>query len=91
MNLHLEFTDIGEKYRLSLYNGTTPQAETGNAFTPDATIFLTKRSWDDIIARKTTFAQEIAAGRIRVSGTAETLKEVAGVLDQFDAQLDATP
>ncbi|MFE0463056.1 alkyl/aryl-sulfatase [Kitasatospora sp. NPDC058965] len=84
--LRWEFTDTGEVWTLLLSNGAlTPMAgDAPRGEQPHATLALARTTLDAVLGRATTFLDEIAAGRVRLTGDAEALVDFGGYLDQPD-------
>jgi alkyl sulfatase BDS1-like metallo-beta-lactamase superfamily hydrolase len=54
----------------------------------DATIRLTRVTFNAIILEKTTFEKEMAAGNIEIKGDGSKLGELMGLLDTFEETFD---
>jgi alkyl sulfatase BDS1-like metallo-beta-lactamase superfamily hydrolase len=82
--LNWRFTDTGQSYVLNLENAALTHRSGRLSDDAHATVTLTRRVLDSITLLETTFEQEIAAGRIVVSGDAGKLTELLALLDHFE-------
>lgn len=55
---------------------------------PDATITLSKTTWDAIAEKKTTLPGEIDAGRVQIAGNRTKVTDLFAMLDDFDPRFD---
>lgn len=79
--LNWSFTDVGEKYVLTLENSTLSYMAKQQAASADATLVLARATLDAINLGKTTFDKEIAAGKIE--GDGRKIAELFSLLDTF--------
>jgi alkyl sulfatase BDS1-like metallo-beta-lactamase superfamily hydrolase len=86
--LNWNFTDVREKYVLNLENSALTYMPKQQVPHADATITLTRATLDAISLGKTTFADEIAAGRIKLQGDGKKLGELMSLLDTFDGRFN---
>jgi alkyl sulfatase BDS1-like metallo-beta-lactamase superfamily hydrolase len=81
--LNWNFTDVGEKYVLTLENSTLtymPQQQAPNA---DATLTLARSTLDAINMRKTTVDKEVTDGKIKIEGSGKKVGELFSLFDTF--------
>jgi alkyl sulfatase BDS1-like metallo-beta-lactamase superfamily hydrolase len=86
--LNWNFTDVREKYVLNLENSALTYTPNQHSTKADATFTLTRATLDAINVGRTTFEQEIAAGRVQVVGDGKKLAELMGLLDTFDGKFN---
>lgn len=82
--LNWRFTDLGERYALTLRNAALTYRRGAHDPQADATITLTKATLDAISLRQDSFDQAIADGRIAVEGDRGKLITLLGLLDTFE-------
>jgi alkyl sulfatase BDS1-like metallo-beta-lactamase superfamily hydrolase len=93
MVVNWTFTDSGERYALNLDHSALtylkvvqPNARPSVAApVAEVSVTLERATLDAITLRQTTFPQAIAAGKVKVEGSAEKLRELFGLFDTFDA------
>src|SRR5262249_48527000 len=73
-------TDLGEHLTLNLENAALTHLRGKLAAKPDAAYTLTRATLDSILIRRTTFADAIKAGDIKVEGAPGKLGELVGML-----------
>lgn len=93
--VHWDFTDIGERWLLTLTNralsavllGSSPSTESQNALarTADVSVSLTKTTLGLVISGQTTFLDAVQDGKIMVSGDPDGLTNIFGNLDTFQS------
>ena len=81
--LNWSFTDVGEKYVLTLENSTLSYMAKQQAASADATLVLARATLDAINLGKTTIDKEIAAGNIKIEGDGRKIAELFSLLDTF--------
>ena len=81
--LNVDFTDLKEKYALTIENGVLGYAPRFGA-EPDATMTLTKPTLTRIQLGEVTLDEAIEAGDVKVDGRKEAIGEFFGMLDTFD-------
>jgi alkyl sulfatase BDS1-like metallo-beta-lactamase superfamily hydrolase len=81
--LNWSFTDTGETFVLNLENSALTYTEDVQAANADASFTLARGQLDQVIAKQTTFQDEVAAGKIKVSGNPARLGELMGLMDEF--------
>ena len=81
--LNWNFTDVGEKYALTLENSTLTYMRRQQAPKADATLTLARSSLDAINMRKTTFQREVEAGNIKIEGNGKKVGELFSLFDTF--------
>jgi len=84
ITLNWDFTDVDEQYAVELENSVliyTPNKQLANA---DVTITLTRATLDAISLQKTTFAEAVMSGTIKIDGSEGKLLELVSLFDTFD-------
>ena len=79
------FTDVGKTYVLTLDNSALTNTQGRRAERADASLTLTRATFDAVTLREKTFPDAIRAGEIRVEGDPRKLVELMGMFD------DASP
>jgi len=77
------FTDIDEKWSLSLSNRTLCSTPRRHAARADASVVLTRATLLLVVTQQTTFLAELEAGNITIDGDAGALLTILGDLDGF--------
>lgn len=81
--LNWSFTDINQRYAMTLRNSAlTYQSDTLHA-QPTASITLTKAVLDRISLRQITIAQALHDGSVKIGGDATAVSSLFGMLDTF--------
>jgi alkyl sulfatase BDS1-like metallo-beta-lactamase superfamily hydrolase len=81
--LNWNFTDTGEMFILTLENSALTYVEGALAATADASFTLARVTFDEVIAKQTTFPEAIAAGKVKFTGNAMRFGELMGLMDEF--------
>jgi alkyl sulfatase BDS1-like metallo-beta-lactamase superfamily hydrolase len=81
--LNWVFTDTGEKFALTLENCALTYAEGVQAPDADASFTLLRSLLDEVIAKKATFPEAMAAGKITFTGNPMKLGELMALMDEF--------
>jgi alkyl sulfatase BDS1-like metallo-beta-lactamase superfamily hydrolase len=81
--LNWVFTDTNEKFALTLENCALTYAEGVQASNADASFTLPRSLLDEVIAKKATFREAMAAGKITFTGNPIKLGELMGLMDEF--------
>jgi alkyl sulfatase BDS1-like metallo-beta-lactamase superfamily hydrolase len=81
--LNWSFTDTGEKFALTLENCALTYAEGVQASNADASFTLARSLLDEVIAKKATFPETMAAGKITFTGNPIKLGELMALMDEF--------
>ena len=81
--LNWAFTDTGEKFALTLENCALTYAEGVQASNADASFTLPRSLLDEVIAKKATFPEAMAAGKITFTGNPMKLAELMALMDEF--------
>lgn len=82
--VNCSFTDISQRYAMTLRNSAlTYQSDTLH-LRPTASIKLIKAILDRISLREMTMAQALCDGSIQISGDATAVSSLFGMLDTFD-------
>jgi alkyl sulfatase BDS1-like metallo-beta-lactamase superfamily hydrolase len=76
------FTDTGEQYVLTLENATLNHVGGRQDPNADATLTLARPVLDAVMARQSTFRDEIAGGRMGLAGNAAKLVELMGLVEE---------
>jgi alkyl sulfatase BDS1-like metallo-beta-lactamase superfamily hydrolase len=77
------FTDTNEKFALTLENCALTYAEGAQVSSPDASFTLPRSLLDEVIAKKATFPEAMAAGKITFTGNPIKLGELMALMDEF--------
>jgi alkyl sulfatase BDS1-like metallo-beta-lactamase superfamily hydrolase len=81
--LNWAFTDTREKFALTLENCALTYAEGVHAPNADASFTLPRALLDEVIAKKATFPEAMAAGKITFTGNPIKLGELMALMDEF--------
>jgi alkyl sulfatase BDS1-like metallo-beta-lactamase superfamily hydrolase len=81
--LNWSFTDTGETFVLNLENSALTYTEGVQTENADASFTLARSTLDEVIAKKTSFPEAVAAGKIKVAGNPLRLAELMGLIDEF--------
>jgi alkyl sulfatase BDS1-like metallo-beta-lactamase superfamily hydrolase len=81
--LNWTFTDTNERFALTLENCALTYAEGVQAPDADASFTLPRALLDEVIAKKATFAEAMAAGKISFTGNPMRLGELMMLMDEF--------
>ncbi|NNL67979.1 MAG: MBL fold metallo-hydrolase [Myxococcales bacterium] len=82
--LNFEFTDLGENHVLWLENAVLHHQQAPARSDADATIRLTRATWDQIITQEATLRGKVLSGDIDVDGSRLALIGFFSLLDDFD-------
>lgn len=83
LSINMDFTDLNKHYTLNVENSVLVYTEKQTA-KPDATVTLTKAAMDDVSLGVATLQDQIAAGKIKISGDTEALRTMFGLFSTFD-------
>lgn len=81
--LNWVFTDTKESFALTLENCALTYAEGVQASDADASFTLPRALLDEVIAKKATFPEAMAAGKIAFTGNPIKLGELMALMDEF--------
>jgi alkyl sulfatase BDS1-like metallo-beta-lactamase superfamily hydrolase len=81
--LNWSFTDTGETFVLNLENCALTYTENLQAENADASFELTRDTFDEVIAKQTTFPEAVGAGKIMTNGNPMRLAELMALMDEF--------
>ena len=81
--LNWVFTDTSEKFALTLENCALTYIEGVQAPNADASFTLPRSLLDEVIAKKATFPEAMAAGKITFTGNPMRLGELMALMDEF--------
>jgi alkyl sulfatase BDS1-like metallo-beta-lactamase superfamily hydrolase len=81
--LNWTFTDTNERFALTLENCTLTYAEGVQAPDADASFTLPRALLDEVVAKKVTFPEALAAGKITFTGNPIKLGELMALMDEF--------
>jgi len=87
ITINFRFPDLDEDYALALKNGVLNYRRK-LADKPDATFTLRRDDLDAVLLKRATIDGLIAEGDIEVQGDAEKLRELLGLLDEFEFWFD---
>jgi alkyl sulfatase BDS1-like metallo-beta-lactamase superfamily hydrolase len=77
------FTDLGETHALTLRHQALTHRR-GASAGPDATLTLTRAALDAVALRRTTMAEALQSGAVRIGGNAEVVTRLFGALETFE-------
>jgi alkyl sulfatase BDS1-like metallo-beta-lactamase superfamily hydrolase len=81
--LNWKFTDTGESFALTLENCALTYAEGVQAENADAGFTLERSTFDEVIAKQTSFPEAVGVGKIKVAGNPVRLAELMALMDEF--------
>jgi alkyl sulfatase BDS1-like metallo-beta-lactamase superfamily hydrolase len=81
--LNWSFTDTGERFALTLENCALTYAAGVQSPEADASFTLPRSLLDEVIAKKATFPEAMAAGKITFTGNPIKLGELMALMDEF--------
>jgi alkyl sulfatase BDS1-like metallo-beta-lactamase superfamily hydrolase len=81
--LNWKFTDTGESFALALENCALTYAEGVQAENADAGFTLERSTFDEVIAKQTSFPEAVGVGKIKVAGNPVRLAELMALMDEF--------
>jgi alkyl sulfatase BDS1-like metallo-beta-lactamase superfamily hydrolase len=83
-----ELTDTGERFALLLANGvlTTMRGDAPGGEQPAATISLTRREFDRVLAGRATVPELVETGQLRIEGNHDSFGVLISLLDEPDNQ-----
>jgi alkyl sulfatase BDS1-like metallo-beta-lactamase superfamily hydrolase len=81
--LNWVFTDTNESFVLTLENCALTYAASAQAPDADASFTLPRALLDEVIAKKATFPEAMAAGKITFTGNPMKLGELMALMDEF--------
>jgi len=84
--LNFVFTDIGETHVVWLENAVLHHERAPEREDADATLRLTRETWNRIITQQTTVPREVLGGGIDVDGSRLALLGFFALLDDFDPE-----
>jgi alkyl sulfatase BDS1-like metallo-beta-lactamase superfamily hydrolase len=88
ISLNWNFTDVGEQYAVELENSVLIYTSNKQLASADLTITLTRATLDAISLQKTTFAEEVVSGAIKIDGNKGKLLELVSLFDNFDQKFN---
>jgi alkyl sulfatase BDS1-like metallo-beta-lactamase superfamily hydrolase len=81
--LNWNFTDTSESFILRLENCALTYTAGAQSATADAGFTLARGTFDEVIAKQTSFPEAVAAGKIKFTGNAMRLGELMMLMDEF--------
>ncbi len=81
--LNWSFTDTRETFILTLENCALTYIEGAQSDKADAGFTLARGTFDEVIAKQTSFPDAVAAGKIKFTGNAMRLGELMMLMDEF--------
>src|SRR5882757_929237 len=81
--LNWTFTDTNENFVLTLENCALTYIAGAQAAAADASFALARGTLDEVIAKKATFPEAMAAGKITFTGNPMKLGELMALMDEF--------
>jgi len=88
LTLNWRFTDLNQRYAMTLRNSALTYLEDAAAPNPTASITLDKATLDRINLRELSLPDAIRNGSMRVEGDAQAVTSLFGMLDTFDGNFD---
>ena len=84
MTLNWNFTDLGQRYAMTLRNSALTYLADAQHAGPTAAVTLTKATLDRMSLRQTTLEQALREGGLRIDGDPAAVTALFGMLDTFD-------
>jgi alkyl sulfatase BDS1-like metallo-beta-lactamase superfamily hydrolase len=81
--LNWTFTDTNETFILTLENCALTYIEGAQAARADASFTLARSTLDEVIAKRTSFPEAVASGKVEFTGNATRLAELMALMDEF--------
>jgi alkyl sulfatase BDS1-like metallo-beta-lactamase superfamily hydrolase len=81
--LNWSFTDTNENFVLTLENCALTYIAGAQAAAADAGFTLARSTLDEVIAKRATFPEAVASGKIKSTGNAMRLAELMALMDEF--------
>lgn len=88
MLVHWKLTDPAEQYVLRLENSALTHEKGAPSQAVDATVSLSRSTWNAIALKETGFPVALATGRVKVDGSLVKVIELFGLLDDFTPDFD---
>ncbi|MGO4330085.1 alkyl/aryl-sulfatase [Cupriavidus sp. 2TAF22] len=88
MTLNWNFTDLQQRYAMTLRNSALTYLADTQAAQPTATITLEKSTLDKISLKQLSVADAVQGGAIRISGDPRAVTSLFGMLDSFDPRFN---
>jgi alkyl sulfatase BDS1-like metallo-beta-lactamase superfamily hydrolase len=82
--INFVFTDVGETHVVEIENAVLHHRQGPAHDDADATLRLTRATWDEIVTRRTTLPEKLLAGEVDIDGSRLALLGFFGLLDDFD-------
>ena len=82
IGLNIDFTDLNQKYGLTVENGTLNYSP-NLVHKPDATLTMTKAALAEIQLKNKSVDDAIAAGELKVDGNPQAFSDFLGLLDNY--------
>lgn len=89
--LNLKTPDNGEQFVVELSNSTLTAIKGVQANKPDLTITLDRSDLEGVIARKTNFAQLVAAGKAKFEGDHKPFEQLMAAITPFTPDFELLP
>ncbi len=84
ITLNWQFTDLRQRYAMTLRNSALTYVAEAQHAQPTATVTLTKATLDQISLKQLTLPQAMQSGAIRIDGNPQAVAGLFGMLDNFD-------
>lgn len=84
LTLNWQFTDLKQRYAMTLRNSALTYVSEAQHAQPTATVTLTKATLDQISLKQLTLPQAMQSGAIRIDGNPQAVAGLFGMLDTFD-------
>jgi alkyl sulfatase BDS1-like metallo-beta-lactamase superfamily hydrolase len=83
LRFNWHFTDTGERFVLNLENSALTYVPDAQSDKADAGFTLARSVFDAVIAKQTSFPEQVMGGAIAVTGNPMKLGELMGLMDEF--------
>ena len=84
LTLNWRFTDLNQRYAMTLRNSALTYVGDSEHAQPTATVTLTKATLDQISLKQLTLPQAMQSGAVRIDGNPQAVAGLFGMLDTFD-------
>jgi alkyl sulfatase BDS1-like metallo-beta-lactamase superfamily hydrolase len=88
MVINWSFTDSNQRIALNLDNSALTYVAGKQAPNPDATVTLARGTLDAVTLQRTTFADAVKVGLVRIDGDPRKLDELMSMLDTFKVMFE---
>ncbi|RZT41777.1 alkyl/aryl-sulfatase [Cupriavidus agavae] len=85
MTLNWRFSDLNQRYAMTLRNSALTYVAEAEHAQPTATVTLSKATLDQISLKQLTLPQAIQSGAVRIDGNPQAVAGLFGMLDTFES------